>query len=138
MLIKKQNKNGFSLVELLVVISIIGILSTILVTNFMGMREKAKDAQKIQDLNSMKNALRSYYNDNQRYPLPDELIREIGTTAYFPAISKINFVNYTIDSDGEKFSVGVSLDSGAGDEDIQSQIKCGLGATEKYYVVCAK
>jgi prepilin-type N-terminal cleavage/methylation domain-containing protein len=51
----KKNK-GFSLIELLVVISIIGILSTVLVMNFVGTRERARDAQKIQDLSSVKNA----------------------------------------------------------------------------------
>lgn len=135
MLIKKQNKNGFSLIELLVVISIIGILSTILVTNFMGMREKAKDAQKIQDLNSMKNALRSYYNDNQSYPVDVSEIKE----EYFPALDNIGFVyKYVVSPDGETFSIETSLDSGAGDDDIDSQKKCGIVAPlEKNYVVCA-
>ena len=134
MLIKKQNKNGFSLIELLVVISIIGILSTILVTNFMGMREKAKDAQKIQDLNSMKNALRSYYNDYQNYP---SNISAIGTSNYLPSLVNIGFT-YFYSTDGETFSIGTSLDSGAGNDDIDSQKKCGIVTPlEKNYMVCA-
>jgi len=41
------------------------VLTTVLVMNFVGTRERSRDAQKIQDLNSLKNALRMYYNDNQ-------------------------------------------------------------------------
>lgn len=136
MLIKKLNKNGFSLIELLVVISIIGVLSSVLVTNFMGMRERARDAQKIQDLNSMKNALRSYYNDHQSYPTK---ILDIGTSDYMPSLSSIGFPYDYLSTDGETFSIGVSLESGAGTDDTDSQLKCGIGVTfDKYFMVCAK
>ena len=64
-----KSKKGFSLIELLVVISIIGVLAAILMMNLMGARERGRDAQRIQDLNSLKSALRLYYNDNnQLYP----------------------------------------------------------------------
>jgi len=60
-----HEKRHLPLVELLVVISIIGTLVAILLPNFMGARERARDAQKIQDAYAIKNALRMYYNDNQ-------------------------------------------------------------------------
>ncbi len=67
MLIKRQN-SGFTLIELLVVISVIAVLSAVLMANFMSARERAKDSQKIGDLNEIKSALRLYYNDKQKYP----------------------------------------------------------------------
>lgn len=51
--------------ELLIAIGIMGTLMAILLPNFMGARERARDAQKLQDMGAIKNALRLYYNDNQ-------------------------------------------------------------------------
>lgn len=140
MRVKLQNNFGFSLIELLVVISIIAVLSSVLVANFMGMRERARDAQKIQDLNSMKSALRSYYNDHQGYPLTQtNMVNGIGTSAYMPAISSIGFSYvYTATPDGESFVITVPLEAGAGSDDTDSQTKCGIGATDKIFAVCAK
>ena len=47
------NKSGFTLVELLVSISIISLMLAFLLPNFMGARERARDAQKKEDLNSI-------------------------------------------------------------------------------------
>lgn len=60
---------GFTLVELLVVISIIGVLSGLLLTNFVGVRGRAGDAKTKNDLRQLKAALRLYYNDYQAYPI---------------------------------------------------------------------
>ena len=123
---------GFSLVELLVVISIIGILSALLTVNFMGARERARDAQKIQDLDAIKNALRSYYNDNQSYPTSYSDISPDYIT---------NIPNHTYEylPDGDSFTLTVELESGAGDEDIDSQVRCGIPfPVPGYFAVCAK
>jgi prepilin-type N-terminal cleavage/methylation domain-containing protein len=48
---KKQQ--GFTLIELLVVIAIIGLLSTLAVLSFGGVREKARDAQRINDVRQL-------------------------------------------------------------------------------------
>ena len=130
----KKNK-GFSLIELLVVISIIGILTTVLVMNFMGTRERARDAQKIQNLNSIKNALRMYYNDYQSYPASLSTI--VGSGGYIADLGETgSYFVYTSTTDG--FVIRIGLESGAGNEDINSQTNCGIGQTNKIYAVCAK
>ncbi len=63
----KHNK-GFTLVELIVVISIIGILSSLLVANFMNVRYKTRDAVRKKDLNQIQLALEVYKNDAGNYP----------------------------------------------------------------------
>lgn len=133
---QQKTKFGFTLVELLVVISIIAVLTAILTTNFMGMRERARDAQKIQDLGSIKSALRLYYNDNQTYPVN---ISAIGTTNYMPSFAGLGYTyNYVQTNGGDGFVLTVGLEAGAGTDDTDSVTKCGIGGTpDKVFAVCA-
>ena len=61
-------KKGFSLIELLVVITIIAALVAVALPNFLGARQRARDAKKKAELGQLKNALRLYYNDYSAYP----------------------------------------------------------------------
>lgn len=63
-----MNKRGFTLIELLVAIAIIALILAAAVPNFLGARERARDAKKKAELNQVKAALRLYYNDYQKYP----------------------------------------------------------------------
>lgn len=143
-------RKGFTLVELLVVIAIIGTITAILLPNFMGARERAADARKIQELGTLKDALRNYYNDNQGYPVPSDVANHIGLdsaliSSYLPGVAQIGYTYYSVNTD--TFQLCVGLDSGAGDEDLNSQRRCGatgvlgvcgLGTTiDKLYAVCA-
>lgn len=65
------NKNGFTLIELLIVIAIIGILATLLMTNFIGVRQRARDAQRKSDVRQMQSALELYRSDTGSYPASD-------------------------------------------------------------------
>jgi len=62
-------QTGFTLVELLVVISIIGVLAGLLLINFVGVRGRAADAKAKSDLAQFQKALRLYYNDYAQYPV---------------------------------------------------------------------
>lgn len=61
---------GFTLVELLVVISIIGLLSSIVLTSVNSARAKARDARRITDLKQLQTAIELYYDANNQYPQP--------------------------------------------------------------------
>jgi len=65
-LIRRQG--GFTLLELLIVIVIIGILALIIVPGLASGPARARDAQRKSDMRSIKNALETYYNDNNSYP----------------------------------------------------------------------
>lgn len=61
-------KKGFTLIELLIVIAIIGVLATLLMVNFVGVRQRARDAQRKSDLRQIQSALEIYRSDNSSYP----------------------------------------------------------------------
>lgn len=60
--------SGFTLVELLVAMSIIGILSAIVFVNFSGVSGVGRDAQRQSDLRTLQTAVEQYKNKYGRYP----------------------------------------------------------------------
>ena len=69
---KKQN--GFTLVELLVVIVVIILLATISIFALNGQRAKARDAKRISDIRQIRTALEFYRSDEGEYPIVSEPI----------------------------------------------------------------
>src|SRR3989344_707166 len=61
-------KLGFTLIELIVVISIIGILATIGTATYTTAQQKSRDVRRKQDLGALKSALILYYRDYKEYP----------------------------------------------------------------------
>src|SRR3989344_7099926 len=58
----KQTKSVFSLLELLVVISIVTILITLAMTSFATAGKKARDAKRKSDIKEIQTALEQYYS----------------------------------------------------------------------------
>ena len=66
---KSKLKLGFTLIEMLVVIAILGLLATVGLGSFQSSQMKSRDTQRKNDLNQIQKALELYYNDNGKYPL---------------------------------------------------------------------
>lgn len=82
---KKIKKNlAFTLVELLVVISIMGILTILVASSFKTVQVKARDAKRKSDLDSVSKALNIYFTDY----------------GYFPLVESIDFVDGSELADG--------------------------------------
>lgn len=64
----KQKQAGFSLIELLVVISIFGLLSSVIIVSAKESRLRARDTQRVSNLRQMKTALELYYAEHDIYP----------------------------------------------------------------------
>lgn len=63
-----QSKHGFTLFELLVSISIIGLLIALATVSFSAAQSGARDARRRGDLTSLRNAFEQYYAANSAYP----------------------------------------------------------------------
>ncbi len=81
-LLKKQD--GFTLLELLIVVVIIGILAVLIIPNLTSGPQRARDAQRKSDLRNVKTALETYFNDANAYPS--------GNFAGLPAVLQPNYI----------------------------------------------
>lgn len=63
---KKQQ--GFTIVELLIVIVVIGILAALVITTFNGIQQKGRDTERQTDIKALHGQLEAYYAQNGRYP----------------------------------------------------------------------
>lgn len=63
---------GFTLVEILVVVFIIGLLATIVGVNVMGQTGKAQRTKAMADLKQIESGLHLYKLDNGRYPTTEQ------------------------------------------------------------------
>lgn len=65
---KLRNQRGFTIVELLIVIVVIGILALLVVTTYGGIQAKARDSQRQSDLAAIQTQVEAFYANNNYYP----------------------------------------------------------------------
>lgn len=69
---KKERQRGFTLMELMVVIVIMGVLASLVVPNLMGNKDRADRQKAASDIIALENALDMYKLDNHRYPTTEQ------------------------------------------------------------------
>lgn len=65
---KKYKNRGFTIVELLIVIVVIGILATLVITTYNGIQEKARDTKRKTDINALQGQIEAFEAQNGNYP----------------------------------------------------------------------
>jgi prepilin-type N-terminal cleavage/methylation domain-containing protein len=70
--LRANSQAGFTLLEILVVMIIIGVLVGLGLSSFRTSQIKSKDAKRIADLDQIANALETYFNDKGYYPVDNE------------------------------------------------------------------
>jgi general secretion pathway protein G len=69
---KRKRERGFTLVEMMVVIVIIGLLATVVIINVMPATDRAAQTRVKADLDTLSQALDMYRLENMRYPTAQE------------------------------------------------------------------
>jgi len=69
----KMNRKGFTLIELMIVVAIIGILAAIAIPKFADLINKSKEGATKGALSSVRSALQVYYGDNEGWFPADNL-----------------------------------------------------------------
>ena len=69
----KQLRKGFTLIELMIVVAIIGILAAIAIPKFADLINKAKEGSTKGALSSVRSAIQVYYGDNEGWFPADSL-----------------------------------------------------------------
>jgi prepilin-type N-terminal cleavage/methylation domain-containing protein len=94
----KKAQQGFTIIELLIVIAIIAILAGLVLNNFQGAQAKARDTQRVTDINNVHSKLEEYYNENGAYP-------QTFTQATFPGIDGSSLT----DADGAAIVINAAV-----------------------------
>lgn len=84
----RNQQHGFTLIEIMVVVVIMGILAALVVPKLMGRADDARIVAAKQDISTIMQALKLYKLDNQRYPTTEQgLIALIKKPTSGPAAS---------------------------------------------------
>lgn len=64
----KKRDQGFTIVELLIVIVVIGILALLVITTYSGIQQKARNSKRQTDIQSIQTHLEAFFSQNGYYP----------------------------------------------------------------------
>ena len=124
-----KDEEGFSLVELMVVIVIIGLLATIVIINVMPAADRAANIKARADIATLEQAVEMYRLDHMRYPTGDEGLQALIAGRYIRRLPDDPWGNpyryATPGADGQPFRIASwgadGREGGSGeDEDISN------------------
>mgnify|MGYP000502669838 CR=1 FL=1 len=89
--IKQNNQRGFTLIEILVVIGIIGILATVVLVAVNPSRQfkQARDSQRVANVNTILNALGQNIADHQGMVFCEGIVRNLPQGVYYGIASSV-------------------------------------------------
>jgi prepilin-type N-terminal cleavage/methylation domain-containing protein len=141
-----MKRRGFTLVELLVVIIVLGILAGVAVMKYIDMRNAALAAQMAQEVRAIQIAAFNYYADKEDWPpssspgavpaglgplLPGQLAGSFDRGTY-----QLEFENFGGDGDNKDMIVGVGITTS--DEKLFAKFVRYLGTQSPFFVTGSK
>jgi len=129
---KNIEKAGFTLFELLIVISIIGLLIAAASVAYSGVQQRGRDARRKEDIQAVQKALEMYYAKNVGYPNGCTVGNEF-LPAGLPVDPKSgDLYDYSCDADSDTYCICAELEQdGSGNS---SNTSCTWG-TGNYYCI---
>ena len=106
-----NNKKGFTLIELMIVVAIIGILAAIAIPKFADLINKSKEGATKGSLSSVRSAIQVYYGDNEGWFPVDSLACLTANAKYLSEIPKAKLPN-TGHGDIDAVAVAAADDGG--------------------------
>ena len=105
--LRGNNSKGFTLIELMIVIAIIGILAAIAIPNFLRYRDKAYCSKSETDAQNILAAMSSYFADPDHTQVPS-----LGDLTEGEELVLNNPNNVTITTEGNGATISVGDDAG--------------------------
>jgi len=138
---RKNSDFGFTMVELLVVISVIGLLASIALVSFAGAQKQARDTQRKSDLKQYQNSLESFAGANGGL-FPIYSTATSASDNLCTALDLTNCPNDTKYTDEGDWSPYYYISSGSGSTGIAGATNYVLWAqiesgTAEFWVVCS-
>ena len=103
--LRKKDERGFTLIELMIVVAIIGILAAIAIPQFSAYRERAYIASMQADCSAIRVAEEAYYADNNAYKATEKPATDLKDYGIL-TLSEGNSVKVTVK--GETYKVEMS------------------------------
>ncbi|MGL6260644.1 type II secretion system major pseudopilin GspG [Vibrio sp. WXL103] len=76
---RRSKQAGFTLLEIMVVVVILGVLAAVVVPNLVGSQDTANQKKAVSDIVALENALDMYRLDNSVYPTTDQGLEALVT-----------------------------------------------------------
>lgn len=104
---EQRARYGFTMVELMAVLIILGLLAGVVVRNFVGQTERAKVTTTKASLKQLSSAVQQFYMDNNRYPTEDvgleELVVQPSDVTNWPMGGYLDSTDVPVDGWGRDF-----------------------------------
>jgi prepilin-type N-terminal cleavage/methylation domain-containing protein len=137
-----MKKKGFTVIELLVVVAIIGLLASFVLVFVDSARAKSRDSKRIAEASTLQKAVEFYYNDRNEYPEATDWIKiEEDTDAngpfsqamktYLPVMPKDPL--YPKEENGKVFSYQYKSTEDKQDYKLRVELETGIYASYEVY-----
>lgn len=114
MFMKKRDEKGFTLIELMIVIAIIGILAAIAIPNFNAYRARSYNASANTDMRNLQTSMEGYFVDYGNYPTTADAATDLDGYGY---VRSAGVVVGAITGNDTGYTIALTQNTKAGPQD---------------------